>query len=191
MTYYASISSYARLIMLKSFCQHNLPLHTVYAWSSRLTCIRPQIDPKRSSKNFSTIFRWRSCLKSTSTTWPAAVLKYPCLFLTLVGLLWHMMYNIHCIMNLLARVINFCVYVYVCILCLQEHGLVPRSHPLMRRNDRISWANMFRECHCIGMVYNQTAMLSGTFHQFEKDNFNQRFNYILVIFISLMKITKV
>ena len=38
----------------------------------------------------------------------------------------------------------------------------------MRRNGRISWANMFRECHCTGVVYNPTAMLSRTFHQFEK-----------------------
>ena len=48
----AYVCSYARPIMLKFFCQHNLPLHTVYASSSRLTCIKPQIDPKKVFQKF-------------------------------------------------------------------------------------------------------------------------------------------
>ena len=38
----------------------------------------------------------------------------------------------------------------------------------------------FREHHCIGVVYNETVMLSQTFHQFEKQF--QHFNYTLVFF---------
>ena len=34
--------------------------------------------------------------------------------------------------------------------------------------DSFTHINMFRERHCTGVVYNETVMLSRTFHQFDK-----------------------
>ena len=50
---------------------------------------------------------------------------------------------------------------------------------------RVSYmaSNMFWECHCTGVVYNETAMLSWTFSPVWETNFYS--NYTLVIFIKI------